>query len=51
VEIIVKDTQAPTAVLRAPSQAEFGRPFLLDGRESSDVAPGKVTRYIWTKVE
>lgn len=51
VEIIVRDTQAPTAVLRAPGQVEFGRSFNLDARESSDVAPGKVVRFIWTKVE
>src|SRR4051812_2425135 len=51
VEIIVRDTLAPTAVMRAPSQVEFGKPFNLDARESSDVAPGKVVRFIWTKVE
>jgi len=50
VEIIVRDSQLPTAILRAPSQVEFGRSFVLDGRESSDVPPGKVVKYIWTMV-
>lgn len=51
VEVVVKDTQAPTAVLRAPSQVEFGKPFRLDGRESSDIPPGKIVKYIWTLVQ
>jgi len=48
VEVVVKDTQNPTAILKAPSQVEFGKSFLLDGRGSSDVPPGKVVKYIWT---
>jgi hypothetical protein len=30
---------------------EFGEAFGLDGRRSSDVAPGRVVKYIWTLVE
>lgn len=51
VEVIVRDSTNPTAVLRAPSQVEFGASFQLDGRASSDVAPGKVVKYIFTLVE
>lgn len=51
VEVIVKDTENPTAVLKAPPQVEFGRSFILDGRESTDVPPGKVVKYIWTRLD
>jgi hypothetical protein len=51
-EIIIKDSTKPTAVLRiAPTQVEPGVSFNLDGRESSDVPPGKVVQYIWTMVD
>ncbi len=48
VEIIVRDTQAPTAVIDAPSTVEFGQTFKLSGARSSDVPPGKVVAYHWT---
>lgn len=51
VEVVVRDSVNPTAILRAPSQVEFGKPFLLDGRDSSDVPPGKVVKYIWTMLD
>ena len=51
VDVIVRDTQRPTAVLRAPDQAEFGRSFALDGRASSDVPPGRLVRFVWTLVQ
>jgi hypothetical protein len=51
VEVIVRDTTLPTAVIDAPAQVEFGASFRLDGRRSSDVAPGRVVRYIYTLVE
>ena len=51
VEIVVRDSTNPTAVLRVPSQVEFGASFQLDARASSDVAPGKVVKYIFTLVE
>ncbi len=50
VDIIVRDTQAPTAVLDADPQAEYGRSFNLSGRRSSDVAPGRVVSYHWTRI-
>jgi hypothetical protein len=48
VEVIVRDSTNPTAVLRAPSQVEFGKSFNLDGRGSSDVPPGKIAKWIFT---
>ena len=51
VVVIVKDSTNPTAVLKAPSQVEPGASFPLDGRASSDVAPGKVVKYIFTLVD
>jgi hypothetical protein len=51
VEIIVRDSKNPTAVITAPTQVEFGESFGLDGRKSSDVAPGRVVKYVWTLVE
>jgi len=50
VEVIVRDTNRPTAVLDAPKQVEIGRSFSLAGDRSSDVAPGKVAKYIWTLI-
>jgi hypothetical protein len=51
VDVIIRDTNNPTAVIRAiPTQVEFGQSFILDGRLSSDVPPGRVVRYIWTRV-
>lgn len=48
VEVIVKDTKNPTAVLKTSAQVEAGQSFLLDGRASSDVPPGRVVKYSWT---
>jgi len=50
VRVIVRDSQRPTAVLNAPEQVEAGASFVLDGRRSSDVPPGRVVRWIWTLV-
>jgi hypothetical protein len=50
VEVIVRDSQAPTAVISGPAQVEWGQSFMLSGKGSSDVAPGKVVRYVWTLV-
>lgn len=49
--VIVKDSLNPTAVVSAPPQVEFGATFQLDGRKSSDVAPGKVVKYVWTMLD
>jgi hypothetical protein len=48
VEVIIRDTLRPTAVLDAPKSVEVGQSFVLVGDRSSDVAPGKVVNYIWT---
>jgi hypothetical protein len=48
VDVVVRDDRRPTAVVRAPATVPFGESFLLDGRESSDLPPGRVVRYIWT---
>lgn len=50
VEVIVRDTQNPTAVIDAEAQVEFGNSFALDGRRSSDVPPGRVVSYEWTMI-
>jgi hypothetical protein len=51
VTIIVRDDQAPTAVIKAPTQVSLGQSFKMDGSGSSDVAPGKVAKYIWTLMD
>lgn len=50
VTIIVRDSKSPTAVLTVPEQVEYGSSFVLDGRKSSDVPPGKVVSYSFTMI-
>ena len=47
VEVIVKDTSKPTAVLQAPREVNFGQSFQFTGRQSFDVG-GRIVRYRWT---
>ncbi len=47
VEVIVKDTSKPTAVLQAPREVNVGQSFQLSGRQSFDVG-GKIVSYRWT---
>ena len=49
-EVIVRDTQKPTAVLDAPREVELGRSFQLSGRRSSDIG-GRIVRYTWTRLD
>ena len=50
-EVTVRDTQNPTAVLDGPREGvELGKSFSLSGERSSDVEPGKIVRYEWTMV-
>jgi len=52
VQIIVKDTTKPTAILTVmPSQVEAGQGFRLDGSKSSDPAPGKIVKFRWTMLD
>ena len=47
VEVIVRDTTKPTAVLDAPKTVETGQSFALQGNRSSDVPPGRIARFVW----
>ncbi|MBI5016033.1 MAG: hypothetical protein HZB55_11190 [Deltaproteobacteria bacterium] len=49
-QVLIVDRTAPTAVLEAPAQAEFGQSFTLSGARSSDAPPGRIVRYVWTDV-
>lgn len=48
IDVIVRDTARPTAVIDAPSQVEAGRSFTLQGNRSSDVPPGRIVQFVWT---
>jgi hypothetical protein len=50
VTVVVKDNLRPTAVLTAPATVDFGSSFTLDGRNSSELPPGKLKSFIWTLV-
>ena len=49
-EVIVRDTQKPTAVIDAPREVELGRSFQLSGRRSTDVG-GRIVNYTWTRLD
>jgi hypothetical protein len=59
IDVIVKDTQRPTAVLDMVNadkvvikpNISVGESFLLSGARSTDVAPGKVKSYRFTLLE
>ena len=48
IDVVIADTQAPTAVLTPLNPVPFGTSFNLDGRRSTDVGGGQITRYVWT---
>ena len=48
-DVFVLDTQAPTAILVAPSKVPAGQAFKLDGSRSTDIG-GKIVRYRWTRL-
>ena len=50
VDVVIRDTQRPTAILDAPKQVEVGQSFVLAGDRSSDIPPGKIAKYVWTLV-
>ena len=49
-DVIVRDTQKPTAVLDAPREVELGRSFQLSGKRSSDIG-GRIVKYTWTRLD
>jgi hypothetical protein len=59
IEVIVRDTTAPTAILRlvVPEKQDpaawpqAGKAFELSAEGSSDADGGQIARYIWTLVE
>ena len=51
-EVLVKDLQKPTAKLEIqPKSVEFGKSFVLVGTDSSDVAPGTIKTFRWTRLD
>jgi hypothetical protein len=51
-EVLVRDLQKPTAKLEIqPRSVEFGKSFALVGSESSDIAPGTIKKFIWTRLD
>ena len=48
VDIIIRDTTQPTAVITAPSAVEVGRSFSVSGEKSFDAPGGTIVNYIWT---
>jgi hypothetical protein len=50
VDVIIQDTQRPTAVLDAPRAVEFGNSFTLLGDRSLDIG-GRIVTYRWTLIE
>lgn len=49
-EVLIRDTKAPTAVLDGPKAVELGDSFELSAERSSDIKPGKIKSYQWTMV-
>ena len=47
VEVVVRDSQKPTAVLDAPRLAEAEQSFEVSGSRSTDTALGRILRYQW----
>jgi hypothetical protein len=50
IEVIVLDSEAPTAVLEGPRTVGFGQTFNLSGRRSTDVGGGRIVRFTWMRV-
>ena len=48
--VVVTDTQAPTAIITAPRTVPFGTAITLSGAQSVDVGGGRITTYIWTRL-
>ena len=51
-QVLVRDLAKPTAKLDIrPNSVEFGKSFVLVGTDSSDVAPGTIKKFIWTRLD
>ena len=51
-EVLVRDLERPTAKLEIlPKSVEFGKSFVLVGSDSSDVAPGTIKTFRWTRLD
>lgn len=49
--VLVKALNKPTAFVEAiPAEVEFSKSFTLSGIRSSDIPPGKVVKFIWTRL-
>lgn len=48
VNVVVRDTQRPTAVIDAPTSVEVGASFDMSGERSFDAPGGKIVSYVWT---
>ena len=48
-DVTVKDTERPTAVLKGPTMVQPGTNILLDGRGSTDIG-GRIVQYRWTRL-
>ena len=51
IEVIVLDSERPTAILEGPRTVAFGQSFTLTGRRSTDVGGGRVVRFTFTLLE
>lgn len=50
VDVIIRDSERPTAVLDAPSTVDFQTSFTLSGERSTDIG-GRIVRYRWELVD
>jgi len=49
-EVVIRDTTRPTAVIQGPREVDFGRSFQLSGSRSVDIGGGRIVRYQWTRL-
>lgn len=50
IEIIVIDDSKPTAIIDGPPTVSSGSSFLLSGRRSTDLPPGRIVSYSWLQL-